>query len=162
MKTPLSLAFTTGLLSALWAWLAVALSLPSWAGFLGCTAFFACPHPGRKGLLIAFATVTSGVVWAQVIIHAGALVTAQWSGYALTGVIAFVMCIQAQRRLLAFIHGTFIGACATFAGQGDWHSVLPALWLGVAFGAAMNFSGRWLARPRKAADVKPDAKSLAD
>lgn len=77
--------------------------------------------------------------------------------YALTGVIAFVMCIQAQRRLLAFIPGTFIGACATFAGQGDWHSVLPALWLGVAFGAAMNLSGRWLARPRKAADVKPDA-----
>lgn len=146
MKRSLSLAFTTGLLSAIWAWVAVALTLPSWAGFLGCTAFFACPHKDRRGLLITFATLSSGVAWAQIILHLSALTTGSLAGYALTGVVAFLMCIQAQRRLLAFIPGTFIGACATFAAQGDWQSVLPALLLGMLFGAAMFVSGMWLGR----------------
>ncbi|WP_276643112.1 DUF1097 domain-containing protein [Siccibacter turicensis] len=155
MKRSLSLAFTTGLLSAIWAWVAVALTLPSWAGFLGCTAFFACPHKDRRGLLITFATLSSGVAWAQIILHLSALTTGSLAGYALTGVVAFLMCIQAQRRLLAFIPGTFIGACATFAAQGDWQSVLPALWLGMLFGAAMFVSGMRLGR-------RPDEKAPGD
>jgi len=155
MKRSLSLAFTTGLLSAIWAWVAVALTLPSWAGFLGCTAFFACPHKDRRGLLITFATLSSGVAWAQVILHLSALTTGSLAGYVLTGVVAFLMCIQAQHRLLAFIPGTFIGACATFAAQGDWQSVLPALWLGMLFGAAMFVSGMRLGR-------RPDEKAPGD
>ncbi|KAA0646992.1 DUF1097 domain-containing protein, partial [Escherichia coli] len=42
--------------------------------------------------------------------------------------------IQAKQLLLSFVPGTFIGACATFAGQGDWKLVLPSLALGLVFG----------------------------
>jgi hypothetical protein len=49
-----------------------------------------------------------------------------------TGVVAFLMCIQAKQMLLSFVPGTFIGACATFAGQGDWKLVVPSLaWVAV-------------------------------
>ena len=162
MKRSLSLAFTTGLLSAIWAWVAVALTLPSWAGFLGCTAFFACPHKDRRGLLITFATLSSGVAWAQIILHLSALTTGSLAGYALTGVVAFLMCIQAQRRLLAFIPGTFIGACATFAAQGDWRTVVPSLAVGLLFGYAMKNSGLWLAAWRDRAANPSTKKSAAE
>lgn len=146
MNRLISLALTTGLLSALWAWTAVSLGLPSWAGFLGCTAWFASPKGGVTGFLTILFTLCSGVLWAQVII-AGSAVAPElaWLSYAMTGVVAFLMCLQARQTLLGFVPGTFIGACATFAGQGDWKSVLPALLLGLLFGVAMKCSGQWLA-----------------
>ncbi|MDF3008308.1 MAG: rane protein [Enterobacter kobei] len=100
--------------------------LLSWAGFLGSTAYFACPQGGLKGLLITLCTLLSGVGWAQLIIHSSAMLPQLTiAGYAITGVVAFLMCMQAKNVLLSFVPGTFIGACATFAGQGDWRLVLP-------------------------------------
>ncbi len=146
MNLLLSLALTTGILSGLWGWVAVSLGLLSWAGFLGCTAYFACPQGGLKGLAIASATVMSGVIWALVIIHGSALAPhLEIFSYVMTGIVAFLMCLQAQQVLLSFVPGTFIGACATFAGQGDWKLVVPSLVLGLVFGYAMKNSGLWLA-----------------
>ena len=90
MNILFAIALTTGLLSAIWGWVAVALGL-------------------------------------------------------LTGIVAFMMCIQARQLLLSFVPGTFIGACATFAASGDWRLVLPSLALGLVFGYAMKNSGLWLA-----------------
>jgi hypothetical protein len=70
-------------------------------------------------------------------------------GYVMTGIVAFLMCIQAKQWLLSFVPGTFIGACATFAGQGDWRLVVPSLALGLVFGYAMKNSGLWLASRRE-------------
>lgn len=146
MNVLLSLALTTGILSGIWGWVAVSFGLLSWAGFLGCTAYFACPQGGLKGLLIASCTVMSGVVWALIIIHGSALAPHfEMLGYVMTGVVAFLMCIQAKQLLLSFVPGTFIGACATFAGQGDWKIIVPSLALGLVFGYAMKNSGLWLA-----------------
>ncbi len=38
MNILFAIALTTGILSGIWGWVAVALGLLSWAGFLGCTA----------------------------------------------------------------------------------------------------------------------------
>ena len=57
MNILLSIAITTGILSGIWGWVAVSLGLLSWAGFLGCTAYFACPQGGLKGLWISACTV---------------------------------------------------------------------------------------------------------
>ncbi|WP_058913937.1 DUF1097 domain-containing protein [Entomohabitans teleogrylli] len=150
MNTQLFLALTTGILSGLWAWVAVSLGLPGWVGFLGCTAWFACPVPGFKGLLTTLGSLCSGVFWAEVIIHGSTLAPyTEVAGYLMTGVVAFIMCSQARHTLLAFVPGTFIGACATFGAQGDWRHVLPALILGLAFGYAMKWSGQWLAHRRQ-------------
>lgn len=48
MNILFAIALTTGILSGIWGWVAVALGLLSWAGFLGCTAYFACPQGGRS------------------------------------------------------------------------------------------------------------------
>lgn len=150
MNILFSIALTTGILSALWGWVAVSLGLLSWAGFLGSTAYFACPQGGLKGLLITLCTLLSGVGWAQLIIHSSAMLPQLTiTGYAITGVVAFLMCMQAKNVLLSFVPGTFIGACATFAGQGDWRLVLPSLMVGLLFGFAMKNSGLWLAMRRE-------------
>ena len=146
MNVILAIAITTGILSGIWGWVAVSLGLLSWAGFLGCTAYFACPTGGLKGLAISASTTMSGVIWALVIIHGSALAPhLEIVGYIMTGIVAFLMCIQAKQVLLSFVPGTFIGACATFAGQGDWKLIVSSLAVGLLFGYAMKNSGLWLA-----------------
>lgn len=150
MNVILAIAITTGILSGIWGWVAVSLGLLSWAGFLGCTAYFACPTGGLKGLVISACTTMSGVIWALVIIYGSALAPhLEIVSYVMTGIVAFLMCIQAKQLLLSFVPGTFIGACATFAGQRDWQLVVPSLAVGLLFGYAMKNSGLWLAN-RKA------------
>jgi len=84
-----------------------------------------------------------------VIIHGSALAPhLEIVGYVVTGLVAFLMCVQAKNLLLSFVPGTFIGACATFAGQGDWRLVVPSLVVGLLFGFAMKNSGIWLASRR--------------
>ncbi|MGK0739832.1 DUF1097 domain-containing protein [Yokenella regensburgei] len=156
MNILFAIALTTGILSGIWGWVAVSLGLLSWAGFLGCTAYFACPQGGLKGLLISGCTVMSGVLWALVIIHGSALAPhLEIVGYVMTGVVAFLMCIQAKQLLLSFVPGTFIGACATFAGQADWRLVVPSLLVGLMFGYAMKNSGLWLAARRAKSPAPP-------
>ena len=159
MNILISLALTTGILSGLWGWVAVSLGLLSWAGFLGCTAYFACPQGGIKGLFISACTLCSGVLWAQVIIHGSALAPhLEILGYMVTGVVAFLMCVQAKHMLLSFVPGTFIGACATFANQGEWHIVVPSLLLGLVFGFAMKNCGLWLA----SRTAKPESPAVIE
>lgn len=162
MNILLSIAITTGILSGIWGWVAVSW-LTKLGGLPGCTAYFACPQGGLKGLAISAATLLSGVVWAMVIIYGSALAPhLEILGYVITGIVAFLMCIQAKQLLLSFVPGTFIGACATFAGQGDWKLVLPSLALGLIFGYAMKNSGLWLAaRSAKTAHREQEIKNKA-
>lgn len=144
MSTLFAIALTTGILSGIWGWIAVSLGLLSWAGFLGCTSYFASPKDGLKGLGQSLLTNLSGVFWAMVIIHTSQWMSVEVIGYVVTAVVAFVMCIQAQKSWLAYIPGTFIGCCATFAAAGNWQLVIPSLMLGGVFGYLMKASGLWL------------------
>ncbi|TXY21969.1 DUF1097 domain-containing protein [Vibrio mimicus] len=144
MSTLFAIALTTGILSGVWGWVAVSLGLLSWAGFLGCTSYFASPKNGLKGLWQSLLTNLSGVFWAMVIIHTSQWVGLEIIGYVVTSIVAFMMCIQAKKSWLAYIPGTFIGSCATFAANGDWQLVVPSLILGGLFGYLMKASGLWL------------------
>ncbi len=144
MNVLLAISITTGILSGVWGWMAFSFGLLSWAGFLGCTSFFASPNSGKRGLVESLLTNLSGVFWAMVIIECSQLINLEIVGYIVTSVVAFFMCIQAKRQLLAYIPGTFIGSCATFASGGDWQLVVPSLILGGVFGFLMKSSGEWL------------------
>jgi hypothetical protein len=144
MSALIAIAITTGLLSGLWGWVAISLGLLTWAGFLGCTTYFASPVEGIKGVALSIATNLSGVFWAMLILKLSATVDLEIIGYVITGVVAFFMCAQAKAFWLSFIPGTFIGACATFASDGNWQIVIPSLVLGVLFAYAMKSSGLWL------------------
>lgn len=144
MSTLVAISLTTGLLSGLWGWVAISLGLLSWAGFLGCTSYFATPNSGVKGLAESLLTNLTGVFWAMVIINASQLVSLEILGYVITAIVAFMMCIQAKQSWLGYIPGTFIGSCATFAADGNWKLVVPSLILGGIFGYLMKASGVWL------------------
>ncbi|ENM3910563.1 DUF1097 domain-containing protein [Vibrio cholerae] len=144
MSTLFAIALTTGILSGVWGWIAVSLGLLSWAGFLGCTSYFASPKDGLKGLGQSLLTNLTGVFWAMVIIYASQWVGIEIIGYVVTALVAFIMCIQAQKSWLAYIPGTFIGCCTTFAAAGNWQLVIPSLMLGGVFGYLMKASGLWL------------------
>ncbi|MFA0087358.1 DUF1097 domain-containing protein [Vibrio sp. 10N.261.51.F12] len=144
MSQLIAISITTGLLSGLWGWIAISFGLLSWAGFLGCTSYFASPTDGAKGLALSLVTNLSGVAWALVIIHGSSLINLEIAGYVITALVSFFMCFQAKRAWLAYIPGTFIGACATFAANGNWQLVIPSLVLGGLFGFAMKSSGLWL------------------
>lgn len=144
MSTLVAISLTTGLLSGLWGWVAISLGLLSWAGFLGCTSYFATPNSGVKGLAESLLTNLTGVFWAMVIINASQLVSLEILGYVITAIVAFMMCIQAKQSWLGYIPGTFIGSCATFAADGNWKLVVPSLILGGVFGYLMKASGLWL------------------
>lgn len=112
---------------------------------------------GLKGLGISLCTLCSGVFWAEIIINGSALQPHMaLLGYGLTGVVAFLMCVQACQRWLSFVPGTFIGCCATFAAGGDWRLVIPSLLLGLLFGYGMKNSGLWLAARRRRSTPLPD------
>jgi len=70
MSPLIAIAITTGILSAVWGWIAVAFGLISWVGFLGCTSYFASSG-GYKALLQTIFCNTSGMLWAL----------QQWLGY---------------------------------------------------------------------------------
>lgn len=144
MSTLVAISLTTGLLSGLWGWVAISLGLLSWAGFLGCTSYFATPNSGVKGLAESLLTNLTGVFWGMVIINASQLVSLEILGYVITAIVAFMMCIQAKQSWLGYIPGTFIGSCATFAADGNWKLVVPSLILGGVFGYLMKASGLWL------------------
>ncbi|BDM63698.1 hypothetical protein NFHSH190041_11500 [Shewanella sp. NFH-SH190041] len=144
MSVLLAIALTTGLLSGIWGWLSVIFGLLTWAGFLGCTTYFASPIEGLKGLGISICTNLSGVFWAMVIIKLTDMGHMAVLGYIVTGIVATMMCVQAKKAWLSFIPGTFIGCCATFAANGHWQAVIPALIVGAVFGYLMKASGLWL------------------
>jgi hypothetical protein len=144
MSILFAIALTTGLLSGLWGWVAVSLGLLSWAGFLGCTTYFASPVQGIKGLLLSMLTNMTGVFWAMVIIKGSQWAHFEILGYVVTAIVAFFMCIQAKHRWLIFIPGTFIGSCATFAGNADLKLIIPSLLVGAIFGYLMKATGVWL------------------
>lgn len=140
----LCLAFSTGILSAVWVCLAEQLLLMSWIGFLGCTTYFAIPIKGLTGLCRGIAANISGVSWAAVAVALSTSASLSYTAV-LTGIISFVMCAQSRLRTLFFVPGSFIGACALFGSQENWLPVASALALGGLFGFLMQRCGTWAA-----------------
>lgn len=103
MSLLFAIALTTGILSGLWGWLSISFGLLTWAGFLGCTSYFASPQEGARGLASSLITNISGVIWAMVIIQLSSIFPVEIIGYLATAVVAFFMCIQAKQAWLGYI-----------------------------------------------------------
>lgn len=142
MKIDFSIAITTALLSVLWIILATYLNIPAWAGFLGCTTYFAINDHSWKSLIICAFSLASGGLLACISLgitrfYAGSLHVL----FIATGFIAFIMCIQARLAYLSFIPAAFIGSCTVFAGTSQLPGASCALFLGLLTGFLMKFSG---------------------
>ena len=109
MSSLFALSLVTAVLCGIWSFAAEAAGLPSWAGFAGCTAYFASGKHGLAGLKKAIPTNLAGVLCAVAIIMLSDWMPALGSAGVWCALITFVMCILAKYELFDYCPGTFIG-----------------------------------------------------
>ena len=138
-------ALATALLCTIWMFFANHTGLLGWGGFAGCTAYFAAPKKGLRGLPVLLACVASGMLYAFCCLYLGKYFPDETIGLASTCIITFLMCAGGKFRLLAFVPGAFIGSFSSFAAGGD-PMVIPSILAGLLLGLTCDTSGRWLCR----------------
>lgn len=143
MDSLFALSLMTAIFCGIWSALSSSLGLIAWAGFAGCTSFFAAGGKS-KGFKKTILTNLSGVFWAMISIKICQYIEIEHIGAITTAVITFIMCIQAKIKFLDFIPGTFIGSVSTFAAGGNWKAVALALILGAILGYICESTGIWL------------------
>ncbi|KAJ50053.1 hypothetical protein BD780_002500 [Clostridium tetanomorphum] len=143
MSSLIALSITTAIFCGVWAYLSGIIGLISWAGFAGCTSFFAAGEK-KEGFKVSIIANISGVFWAIVIIKVSNLLSFPIAGAIVTTIVTFAMCVQAKFKLFAHIPGTFIGSFSTFATNGNWKAILPTLIIGAILGYICETSGTWL------------------
>lgn len=138
-------AFATSTLCTIWMLIANNVGLLGWAGFTGCTAYFAVPKKGLKALPLTFASVCSGMIYAMVSIYVGNASNLANVGLAFTFVTTFLMCAASKIALLAFVPGAFMGSFSTFAAGGNL-MVIPSILIGVLLGYLCDQFGIFLCK----------------
>lgn len=143
MSSLIALSITTAVLCGGWVYVSGIIGLLGWAGFAGCTSYFA--SGGKKeGLKASMIANVSGVFWAMIAIKFTEMLNFPAAGAIMSAIITFAMCAQAKKKWLAYIPGTFFGSFSTFAANGEWKLVLPSLLLGGLLGYACQWTGEWL------------------
>ncbi len=146
MSYIVALGLPTALLCGAWCVLAgwIGLGALSWAGFAGCTAYFACPEErGMKAVISCVCCLMSGVAYAMISIHLGTIFTFPYASIVFTIITTYCMCVQNKIKVLAYIPGTFFGSFSTFAAGGS-PAIIPALLLGILLGLACEKTGQWV------------------
>lgn len=142
----LSLSLTTAILCGVWSCIAKALpgALLEWAGFAGCTSYFACGKHGIAGLKKTILPNMAGVVCGLMAMSLGDLVqnVNDWGIW--SAIFTFIMCYMATSELFDFCPGTFVGCFSAFAAGGNWKLLVPSLLIGAFLGVACDYSAKWL------------------
>lgn len=142
----LALSITTGIFCGIWTWLSGAVGLLGWAGFAGCTTYFATGKHGVAGLKNAIIPNLAGVICGMSIITLGNFFPV-WGNLGIwSGIISFVICIITKFKWFNFTPGTFLGCFVTFAAGGDWKLLVPSIIIGAFLGWTCDTSGAWLYR----------------
>lgn len=144
--TPLNCsAFTVAVLSGIWLYSCNFTGLLGFAGFTGCTSYFACSEKGIKGLKLTTTANLSGIFWAMVAILAGQYFPLGDYSVAVYGaIITFMIVACGAFKLFSFIPGAFMGCFSTFACSGDWKHIIPSVLIGAFMGYVSDKSGQWL------------------
>lgn len=69
MSSLCALSIATAVLCGIWSYLAGIVGLIGWAGFAGCTTYFACGKHGMSGVKKTIVTNLAGVLCGMTIIH---------------------------------------------------------------------------------------------
>lgn len=146
MSFLMALSIVTAVLCGIWSVAASWVGLISWAGFAGCTTYFASGKHGIEGLKKTILPNLAGVLCGMaIIVFSGIIpVLGEWGIWC--GVLTFAMCIISQFKLFDFCPGTFMGCFTTFAAGGNWKALIPSLLIGALLGMACDLGGAWLHR----------------
>lgn len=144
MSSLLALSITTAVLCGIWSFAAGMLGLIGWAGFAGCTTYFASGKHGLEGVRKTILTNLAGVACGMAIITLSGIFPAFGDWGIWCAIITFVMCIIAKFEWFDFCPGTFVGCYTTFAANGNWSMLILCLLIGAFLGFACDRSGSWL------------------
>lgn len=135
-KNVLVLSVVTALLCGIWTLLSNVCSsfLLGWAGFAGCTSYFACGAHGMDGVKKTILPNLAGAVCGVLCINLGGLVNSMNDWGIWCAIFTFIMCYIAVSDLFSFCPGTFIGCFSVFAADGNWKLLVPSLILGAFLG----------------------------
>lgn len=143
-RSVLLTSMATAVFCGLWSYLASAVGFIGWAGFAGCTTYFASGERGIPGLRKTVCTNGMGVLCGMAIILLTEIIPQLGEYGVWCAVITFAMCILSEFRLLNYCPGIFMGCFGTFAANGDWKMLVPSLLLGAVLGFVCDNSGAWL------------------
>lgn len=142
MTELMALSIVTGLLCGLWSQFAPMIGLITWAGFAGCTTYFASDKHGMEGFIVTVRQNLFGVLCGMAIILLSTKLPFTYDQVLYAGFITFIMCIAGRHKSLSFIPGTFMGCFATFASDGQWQILIPTLVVGALLGVACDLGGK--------------------
>lgn len=164
MTELLALSIVTGILCGIWSQIAPMIGLISWAGFAGCTTYFASGKHGKEGFFLTVRQNLFGVACGMIIILLSNKFPVLLAPFLFSGFITFIMCIAKKIKGLEFIPGTFVGCFSTFASNGDWKILVPTLVVGALLGVGCDLGGKALYnivnknKVKKAEKIKEDIK----
>ena len=141
-----ALSVSTAVLCGIWAVFAANFGLIIWAGFAGCTTYFSTGHHGLVGLRKTILPNLAGVLCGMGVVLLGSWVPALGEWGVWCTIITFVMCIISYFDAFDFCPGIFMGCFCTFAADGDWKMLVPAMLLGAVLGVICDSTGHWLHR----------------
>ena len=141
---PLSIA--TAVLCGIWSIAAPWTGMISWAGFAGCTTYFASGKHGTEGLKKTIFPNAAGVLCGMTILALSTAAPGPGKLGIWCAILTFAMCIISQFQLFDFCPGTFMGCFTTFAAGGNWKALVPSLVAGALLGMACDYGGAWLHR----------------
>jgi len=139
-----ALSIVTAILCGAWSYLAGLAGLIAWAGFAGCTTYFASGSHGIQGLKRTVLPNMAGELCGMANIALSNVFPAFGEYGIWCAVLTFVMCIIAKFELFDFCPGTFMGCFTTFAADGDWKMLVPSLAAGAVLGVACDYGAKWL------------------
>lgn len=141
MSQIMALSIVTGVLCGVWAQAAPVIGLMTWAGFAGCTTYFASGKHGLEGMTVTIRQNLFGVICGMAIILLSVNFPFPGDQIVYSGFITFVMCYAGKFEILSFIPGTFVGCFSTFASDGQLTVLVPALIIGALLGVACDLGG---------------------
>lgn len=139
-----ALSIATATLCGIWSYLAGIIGLIGWAGFAGCTTYFASGKHGVIGLKKTIIPNLTGVLCGMVIIVLSNIVPVLGEVGVWCAIITFVMCMISKFEWFDFCPGIFMGCFTTFAANGDWKTLTISLVLGAFLGVLCDYGGVYL------------------
>lgn len=155
MNRYVAVGFTVGILAGVWTWLSSEFNLITWIAFVTWALFFAVGGKAAAVVKIAPPFVT-GILYGTIVILLATILHSAWVVPVGVGVIAFIMCAQANRKVLAIIPGAFVGAAVLFGTGGNWLGAGIAGLVGLGLGFLSEWSAGLLTKPRSKA-TKPSS-----
>ena len=137
------LGIVTGVLCGLWNEMAMALQLLSWAGFAGCTTYFAFNEHGFKGVKMTVLCNLAGVGSGMLLLYLSSVMSFTYSAGILCCLVTVMMCWLGYIRYIAFIPGIFMGCFSTFAANGNWPVLVVSMICGAVLGFLCDFLGTY-------------------